>query len=106
MRYTPQYRKQRKWVQDAFLVKSTLATYRPIQHREASVALAGLLTTPETFKDHFARFAAATIMEIAYGHRVTSNDDPYVRMAQEATLETALAGRFVICDVASLSGIG
>lgn len=34
-------------------------------------------------------------MEISYGHRVTSNNDHLVRMAQEASLETALAGRYV-----------
>lgn len=55
MRDGARYRKQRKWVQDAFLTKSALASYRPIQHREATVALAGLLSTPQAFKDHFAR---------------------------------------------------
>ena len=40
----------------------------------------------------FGRFTAATITEITYGHTVTSSNDPYIRMADEAAGATVEAG--------------
>ncbi|KAJ3488147.1 hypothetical protein NLI96_g3052 [Meripilus lineatus] len=38
------------------------------------------------------RFNASTILEITYGHEVTQQDDEFVRLATQATVETAMAG--------------
>ena len=35
-------------------------------------------------------------MEITYGHRVTSESDLFVHLAERATAETVKAGRYVI----------
>ncbi|KAI9061923.1 cytochrome P450 [Trametes sanguinea] len=90
--YGERFRKHRKWLQDAFVSKQKLATYRPIQRRETYTLLSGLCETPELFMDHIKRWAAATIMEIAYGHRVTSIEDKYIELAERTTVETVKAG--------------
>ncbi|OSD03875.1 cytochrome P450 [Trametes coccinea BRFM310] len=90
--YGERFRKHRKWLQDAFVSKQMLATYRPIQRRETYTLLSGLCETPQLFMDHIKRWAAATIMEIAYGHRVTSIEDKYIELAERATVETVKAG--------------
>ena len=38
------------------------------------------------------RFAAGTIMKITYGHTVRSTDELYVRLAEEAGMETVTGG--------------
>ncbi|EIW56941.1 cytochrome P450 [Trametes versicolor FP-101664 SS1] len=90
--YGDRFRKHRKWLQDAFVSKAALATYLPIQRRETYTLLAGLCDRPELFMEHVKRWAAATIMEIAYGHHVTSIDDKYIALAEKTTVETVLAG--------------
>lgn len=38
------------------------------------------------------RFAAGTIMKITYGHTVRSTDELYVRLAEEAGMDTVTGG--------------
>ncbi|KAJ3487101.1 hypothetical protein NLI96_g3767 [Meripilus lineatus] len=111
MRYTPHYRKLRKWLHEAFMSKATLKTYIPIQRRETYVLLAGLMNTPEEFVSHFTRlalaqhpgpiaipllmshrFTAGTIAEIAYGHTVTGLEDTYIHLSDKAAGATVEAG--------------
>ncbi|KZT03453.1 cytochrome P450 monooxygenase [Laetiporus sulphureus 93-53] len=86
------FRRHRKWMQNAFQDKAALFRYRPVQQREVFVLLAGLLAAPERYSAQFRRFAAATIVEIAYGHTVKSDDDEYVRMAERALIEVTTHG--------------
>lgn len=41
------------------------------------------------------RFSASLIMEIVFGHRVTSDNDEFIRIAERAAQETVTAGRYV-----------
>ncbi|KAI0655744.1 cytochrome P450 [Cubamyces menziesii] len=90
--YGDRFRKHRKWLQDAFVSKPMLAAYQPIQRRETYTLLSGLCDTPELFMDHIKRWAAAAIMEIAYGHRVNSIEDKFIELAERTTVETVKAG--------------
>ncbi|KAI0776600.1 cytochrome P450 [Trametes elegans] len=90
--YGERFRKHRKWLQDAFVSKDMLVAYRPIQRREMYGLLSGLCESPELLFDHILRWAAGSIMEIAYGHRVTSIDDRYIMLAERATTETVRQG--------------
>ena len=38
------------------------------------------------------RFAAGTIMKVTYGHTVRSTDELYVRLAEEAGMDTVTGG--------------
>ncbi|KAI0632668.1 cytochrome P450 [Trametes polyzona] len=90
--YGARFRKHRGWLQKAFTSEPALARYRPIQRRETYTLLSGLCERPELFMEHIKRWAAGIIMEIAYGHRVTSIDDSFIALAEKTTVETVRAG--------------
>ncbi|TFK84485.1 cytochrome P450 [Polyporus arcularius HHB13444] len=90
--YGERFRKHRKWLQDAFASKAVVMGYRPIQRRETYMLLSGLCDSPEHFMDHLKRWAGGVILEIAYGYRVTSLNDPLVEVAERTTVETVLGG--------------
>ncbi|PCH40605.1 cytochrome P450, partial [Wolfiporia cocos MD-104 SS10] len=92
MKYGERWKKHRKWAQNAYNDKETLKTYRPVQTREVYALLSGFLNTPDKFHTHIKRYVAALIMETAYGHSITTADDEYVRMADEALAVTTEAG--------------
>ncbi|PCH43316.1 cytochrome P450 [Wolfiporia cocos MD-104 SS10] len=92
MQYGERWKKHRKWAQSAYNDKTTLKTYRPVRTREVYALLSGFLNTPDKFHTHIKRYVAALIMETAYGHTITSADDDYVRMADEALVATTEAG--------------
>ena len=60
LRYGEQFRLQRKWFQNAFTSKEVLASYRPIQRREAYTLLSGLCDSPELFMDHVKRYVTCS----------------------------------------------
>jgi len=88
--YGPRFRKQRRLIVDHFV--RDVYSFQPTQRSEAYVLLHGLLETPGDFLQHIRRFAAGTIMKIAYGHTVRSTDDLYVRLAEEAGTDTVTSG--------------
>ncbi|TCD64286.1 hypothetical protein EIP91_004294 [Steccherinum ochraceum] len=89
--YSNQFRKTRKWIQDSFS-SAALAAYRPRQRRETNVMLKGILARPTAFSAHIARFTEALIMDIAYGHIVTSEDDKYIEMGEKGNHAFATVG--------------
>ncbi len=111
LRYGEQFRKHRKWIQDAFQSKAALKSFQPLQRRETSILLSSLVGSPEAFADHFRRgvytrlfdtypiwnlhlyrLAAAIIMEVTYGHRVNSLEDEYIGHAERAGVATVRTG--------------
>nr|ANC28042.1 cytochrome P450 [Polyporus umbellatus] len=90
--YGERFRKHRKWLQDALASKPVLTSYQPIQRRETYTLLSGLCDSPELFMDHIKRWAAAIVLEVAYGYRVTHLGDELVQTAERTTVETVIAG--------------
>ncbi|GJE97076.1 cytochrome P450 [Phanerochaete sordida] len=80
--YGPYFRKQRKMLQAPF-EKEKVPAYRHIEEQEACIMLYGLLNKPEEMDRHIHRYPTAIIMELSYGHRVLSEDDGYLRAAEE-----------------------
>ncbi|PCH39553.1 cytochrome P450 [Wolfiporia cocos MD-104 SS10] len=79
-------RKYQTWMRAAFQDKGALSQYWSLQQREIYTLLSGLFEAPDDYKEHFKRYTGAILMEITYGHRVTSLDDHYVSVA-ERTLD-------------------
>lgn len=94
----PRFRKHRRFINQIFNQRA-ISAFRPLQEREVLTLLDNMLRAPESFVDHFrqcvlsskpvgcklkarARFSAATILEIAYGHNVKSVDDHFVQLGQ------------------------
>ncbi|KZT03589.1 cytochrome P450 [Laetiporus sulphureus 93-53] len=68
------FRRHRTWMQSALKDK------------------AALLHAPEHYSAQFRRFAAGTVVEIAYSHTVKNDDDDYVRMAEKVMIEVTTHG--------------
>ncbi|PCH38773.1 cytochrome P450 [Wolfiporia cocos MD-104 SS10] len=84
MSTTERFRKHRAWMRAAFGDKSALDKYRPLQLRALHALIAGLFATPERFEDHLKIYAGTLMMEITYGHAVTSTEDAFVDVADQA----------------------
>ncbi|KAJ7759152.1 cytochrome P450 [Mycena metata] len=73
----------RRIVQQHFQPGVVAREYRPVMLSEVTVLLQNLLDAPQHFSDHLKRMAAAIIMMVTYGHRVVSDNDPFVQLAEE-----------------------
>ncbi|EKM54592.1 uncharacterized protein PHACADRAFT_258552 [Phanerochaete carnosa HHB-10118-sp] len=89
--YGEQFHKQRKLFQQAF-TKQGCVVFQPSQLSQTHVLLKKVLQDPERFDDHVRRFSTAVIMEITYGYKVASDDDPYLGMMERTTKIVEEAG--------------
>lgn len=92
-----------------YFIKDKILEHHPIQRREAHVLARNLFSSPAKREEHFVRqesflflkpraamtysflvlfwrnyrFATAIIIETAYGHQIVTDDDPYLKMAED-----------------------
>ncbi|EMD37285.1 hypothetical protein CERSUDRAFT_94290 [Gelatoporia subvermispora B] len=62
----------------------TAEKFRDMERTEAHVLLYKLLHRPEEFLGHIRHLVGATIVRMAYGIDAQPEDDPYVRLAEDA----------------------
>ncbi|KAF7326503.1 O-methylsterigmatocystin oxidoreductase [Mycena venus] len=56
--------------------------FKPMQTQEARTLVRNLVeSTPDKYDKSISRFATGIITQIVAGHRITSDDDPYLRMS-------------------------
>ncbi|TFK33315.1 cytochrome P450, partial [Crucibulum laeve] len=82
IRYGKQFQKHRRLLQQ-YLSRDKCVSYQPIQTRETLRLLRSLLTSPEQYDHHFSSFATAITMQIAYGHQINTDEDPYVEITKD-----------------------
>lgn len=58
--------------------------YNPLLEKSTHVFLHGLLQSPSMWKEHGYRFAGAIVLQIAYGYRAEDENDPLVKLVDEA----------------------
>jgi hypothetical protein len=99
IQYGRQFQKHRRILQD-YLNKSKSVSYRPIQLRETGTLLQNLVSD-DTKRDaiiqrycmivdygsswlivSISRFSTTIIMRLVYGHQITSEEDPYLAIAE------------------------
>ncbi|KAJ3492023.1 hypothetical protein NLI96_g261 [Meripilus lineatus] len=88
LNYGDQFNKMRKLSSQPFTRQGSLL-FQDIQLDQAHILLYSLLESPFEYWDPIQRFATAIVMDIAYGHRIVDNGDPYLRMA-DRTAKIAL----------------
>ncbi|KAF9804495.1 hypothetical protein IEO21_09368 [Rhodonia placenta] len=93
MQYGKRWKRHRTWIRAAFESKESSSKYQPLQRREARNLLLNIIQAPTLFERHLSRFTAAIIMEIVYGHTMTSADDVFVKRADRAIQGTVDAGQ-------------
>ncbi|KAJ3486701.1 hypothetical protein NLI96_g4059 [Meripilus lineatus] len=79
----------RKLFQDT-LSRSGVRIFEDLQLYQAQIFAKNLLRSPDRFLSHVKRFSSGIILEIAYGHRVESEDDSYLKLTEN--LNAVVAG--------------
>ncbi|KAF8073626.1 cytochrome P450 [Lyophyllum atratum] len=75
-----------------YFSKDKARSHHPIQAREARLLAQNVLLNPQRLRDLLVRFATAIIIEIAYGHQIVSDDDPYIKLGDDISLASANSG--------------
>ncbi|OAX32366.1 cytochrome P450, partial [Rhizopogon vinicolor AM-OR11-026] len=80
------------------MLKASLGTraiqsYRLVQIEESRVLLHALHSNPEEFAAHIKRNSAAIILNLAYGWKVTQNDDYFIGVVQEGVVLSTILNR-------------
>ncbi|KAJ7504102.1 cytochrome P450 [Mycena galericulata] len=81
--YNEGFSSHRRIVQQHFQPGVVTVQYRPVMKLEVKVLLQNLLVAPTRFSDHLKRMAGAIIMMVTYGHRVCTDNDPFIQLAEE-----------------------
>lgn len=84
LRWGPRFKMHRKVLQRAFAPTSCVK-YRGLQEREARILLRGILNHPSDWETILRRFATAIVLGIGFGVQVNSDDDPYIKIATDAS---------------------
>ncbi|RDB17663.1 hypothetical protein Hypma_001219 [Hypsizygus marmoreus] len=83
MPYGKTFQRHRRMLHQHLLADRAIS-YRPTQLREAYAVLKSLLENGVEWEKVIQRYSTAIIMDVAFGHQVTSDDDIYVKLAEEA----------------------
>ncbi|KAI0319837.1 cytochrome P450 [Amylostereum chailletii] len=105
MRYGQRWRDYRKVFQHYFNIT---AEHRPIQLAVAEDLLQRLHRDPTRIAHHLKHYTAAVIIKRVYGYEIQAENDPYVKLVDEASQSTSLAnlqGAFVVEFLPSLKHI-
>ncbi|KAI6129364.1 cytochrome P450 [Pisolithus croceorrhizus] len=75
-------RRQRRLLQTA-LGPASIRNYHPLLELETKPFLRRLLENPAGYMDHIRRYAGGLTLSVVYGHQVKSNDDEFLRLAED-----------------------
>ncbi|KAJ7822933.1 cytochrome P450 [Mycena leptocephala] len=82
LQYGKQFNKHRQMHQ-SYLSRHKVEDFKPMQTQEARTLVQNLIeSTTDIYEPFLSRFATGIITQIVAGHRITSNDDPYLRMSK------------------------
>ncbi|TFY63634.1 hypothetical protein EVJ58_g3137 [Rhodofomes roseus] len=81
--YDDTWKRQRRWFQQLLISASALKSHRPLQEHEVRRLLYDVVQHPADFISHIKRYAASLILEIGYGHTVTSVEgDEFIQLVE------------------------
>ncbi|KAM0239281.1 hypothetical protein ACHAPO_003252 [Fusarium lateritium] len=63
-----------------------------LEVNEAHRTVKAIMTRPGTWETSLRRFAVAIVLQVSYGTEVSSDDDPYIRIANDAMYATGNGG--------------
>ena len=84
LRWGPKFKLHRRVLQRAFTPTSCVS-YRALQERETKTLLKGLLAKPAEWETSLRRFATAVVMGIGFGIDIKTDEDPYIKIATDAS---------------------
>ncbi|KII95683.1 hypothetical protein PLICRDRAFT_48632 [Plicaturopsis crispa FD-325 SS-3] len=84
LQWGPRFQMHRKLLQSAFS-KPKIVPFRDLQTAEAHQLLKGIVAAPADWERLMRRFATAIVLGIGFGVSITSDTDPYIQMAVDAS---------------------
>ncbi|WXC65237.1 hypothetical protein SNK03_011043 [Fusarium graminearum] len=81
----------RKFLQTSFSNTNVRQWYN-LQMTETHRTVKGIMARPDTWETSLRRFAVAIVLQVSYGMEVPSDDDPYIRIANDAMYATGNGG--------------
>ncbi|KIK35267.1 hypothetical protein CY34DRAFT_812300 [Suillus luteus UH-Slu-Lm8-n1] len=99
------YFKTYRTVLKSSLSPRTIQSYQSLQTEQSRVLLDGLHKHPEHFVNHIRRNAATVILYLAYGWKVTENNDYFISILRESLEISAMLsqpGRWLVEAIPSL----
>ncbi|KAF4120872.1 Cytochrome P450 [Geosmithia morbida] len=84
LRWGPEFRMHRRILQKSFQ-NSNIVQYRPLQQRESTLMLKGIVQKPDDWENIMRRFAAAIVLRIGFGIKIDSDADPFIQLAADAS---------------------
>lgn len=95
--YGEQSKRQRRLMHKAFGLPR-IPDYYPLMKNATTTFLSHIISSPSDYLAHVRRYGGSLTLDVVYGYEVTSNDDSFLAMAEEAV--GALAN-----DIASTGGV-
>ncbi|TDL27032.1 cytochrome P450 [Rickenella mellea] len=89
--YRDRFRQNRRLIQQFFNPRAS-AQFRPAQKLQVMILLNHLLQAPEDFLRHIQRWASRTMLNVAYGHQVVDDDDPYAAVVERTNMLVSNSG--------------
>ncbi|KNZ73173.1 O-methylsterigmatocystin oxidoreductase, partial [Termitomyces sp. J132] len=85
------FKKYRRLCQE-HLKSTKIIVYQPVQRQATRILLQNLLSDDSLRNDWIRRFSTSIIMRVAYGHQITSDDDPYLDITENTSIALGNAG--------------
>ncbi|KAJ2922909.1 hypothetical protein H1R20_g14169, partial [Candolleomyces eurysporus] len=106
--YGERFRTYRKLFHQIIGTHAAMSKFHPVEEEETRNFLQLLLAKPEEFASHVRRTAGAIILRISHGYKIQEKEDPFVKLADEATEQFSLStapGGFLVNLVPQLKHI-
>ncbi|KAF9260433.1 cytochrome P450 [Marasmius fiardii PR-910] len=97
MQYSDSWRLHRRTFHQFFRPQA-LSNYYDIQRKRTGLLIQKLLKSPENFFQHIRAHAGGITLEVVYGYQIQDNDDPHVKLAEDAMegFSATYAGSFLV----------
>ncbi|KAL1725011.1 cytochrome P450 [Schizophyllum commune] len=89
--YGARHRASRRLIQQVIGTQSAVHKFDEIEESEVLKFLKNLLDTPDDFAEHVRHMTGSIILRILYGYHALPREDPFIKLANEATEKFALA---------------
>ncbi|KAK2046474.1 cytochrome P450 [Colletotrichum somersetense] len=89
--FGPRWQMHRKLLQTTFS-NTNVRQWHSLQVTEARKSVRSILQNPENWEMSMKRFAVAIVLKVSYGIDVQNDNDPYVKIAEDAMYATGNGG--------------
>ncbi|KAF9045406.1 cytochrome P450 [Panaeolus papilionaceus] len=103
--YGDRFRNYRKYFHQTIGSASAMAEFHPVEEQETRKFVKRILQNPDALAEHVRRTAGAIILRISHGYHIAEENDPFVRLADEATEQFSLStapGGFLVNIIPAL----